>query len=530
MKYVFLGGAGEVGASCLLINTADKNILIDAGVRVSERGDEPMPDIGTLRDIAPRLDAIFISHAHADHIGALPIVHLMYPDTRIYMTPPTLELAAVMLINAARLQSFDDVQLYSYEQARAALAKARHDSNYPCKTNEWIALEDWGNDWEFMFIPSGHILGAVSIALRTPEGTFLYTGDVSSFHQKTVDGIGDLSWLHPDFMWCEATYGDGNHPGRTSEEQKLAKAVAEIIKNDGNVLIPCFALGRAQELILILKTSMQNGTIPTFPVLTDGLVNSICDTYENCSFSGGKSFRNLSYKAKRPTGKPEIFFSQSVRKVRRGERNAIIKDTTPKCIIASSGMLNGGASVDYAKALSSSKHNAIFLSGYQDAESPGRKLQELQQGDELTFADGDTVEIKCQVQRFHLSAHSDQGQLISMIKNANPKAVALTHGEIFAIQALREKLYKDFPVTAAVNGRLLDGSATPDWLPAAVRARMDAKAAVNIPIEIFKDGSIKLETSIKSIGDARLWLRFSNGRHTATLKGDRLVIQRDREE
>ena len=155
-------------------------------------------------------------------------------------------------------------------------------------------------------------------------------------------------------------------------------------------------------------------------------------------------------------------------------------------------MLTGGASVDYAKALAPSANNAIFLSGYQNAESPGRRLQELQQGDKLTFADGSTVEVKCNVQRFHLSVHSDQQQIVSMIKRANPKAIALVHGEHAAMQALREKLYKQYIITCPINGQLIDSTEKPEWIPSETLAKIDAKVDVPVNIEVNTDGNIQV--------------------------------------
>ena len=148
-----------------------------------------------------------------------------------------------------------------------------------CKVNGWTQLDDWGDDWGYSMTRSGHILGAVSIHLKTPEGRFLYSGDVSAFNQRTVDGCADMSGTNPDFMWCEATYGDKDHPSRSTEERNLVSEVAAVIENGGTVLIPSFALGRAQEIILILKNAMENQIIPEFPVYIDGLVNQICELY-----------------------------------------------------------------------------------------------------------------------------------------------------------------------------------------------------------------------------------------------------------
>ena len=513
MKYVFLGGAGEVGGSSLLIFAGEKTLLIDAGIRVNRQGREALPDLEMLRGLAPRLDAIFISHAHADHIGALPFVHQMSPTTPIYATPPTAYLSYIMLRNAARVMEASGERLFDAETLASTIAQMQKSL---WDTETWYPLFD---DWKVMFIHSGHILGAVSIVLETPEGRFLYSGDVSGFHQKTIDGIRDLSGINPDFMWCEATYGTGNHPSRTSEEQKLAKAIADVIKKGGSVLIPSFALGRAQEILLILKHSMESNAIPTFPVYVDGLVTAICKGYEKGVHawkpSIGRRLRTWGENSLKKKG--SIFFDKTVQVAPYGTRETLLRDKKPKCIIASSGMLTGGASVEYAKALAPGKNNAIFLSGYQDADSPGRRLQELQHGDTLAFGDGSTVDVTCDVQRFHLSAHSDQGQLINMIKQANPKAIALMHGEPNSIQALREKLAKHYTVLCPKNAQLLDTAETPEATP----TRLEPHPEPHLKINVNTDGSIHVNTEDAT---AERFQHFADGEHVARIKGNRLII------
>jgi Cft2 family RNA processing exonuclease len=527
MKYVFLGGAGEVGASCLLISVADRKILIDCGMRISSGDHYPaLPNFLLLKELAPKLDAIFISHAHADHVGALPVLHQYYPETSIYMTNATQELAFTMLNNFARSQS--EVSYYTPTQVGDALG-AENIKIYEegCQVKDWMKIEDWGDDWAYAMARSGHILGAVSIYLKTPEGKFLYTGDVSAFNQRTVDAHADMSGTNPDFMWCEATYGDKEHPSRSTEERNLVNEVAAVIESGGTVLIPSFALGRAQEIILILKNAMENQIIPKFPVYIDGLVNQICQLYSRHALIpglAGKYLRNCGAEVLRKQSKKKyehIFYSKSIRPVHRGGRASILKDTTPKCIIASSGMLNGGASVEYAKTLAPGAKNAIFLSGYQDAESPGRRLQELQQGDELTFADNDVVEVNCQIKRFYLSAHSDRSQLIKMIRLASPKALALVHGEETAIHSLREKLKEDFSVAAPINELPENDTANPEW------ERYTKPTIFKIHTHI--DGSIALD--LKSKEHEKQWSSFlKKGNLSAVLQGDILIIKVDHED
>ena len=515
MNYIFLGGAGEVGASCLLVSVARRHILFDCGIRVNQTGTDALSDIDLLKQSVPTLDAIFVSHAHADHIGALPLAHAAFPQAPIYATEPTQRISAVMLANAVCLheneQNEDTNPLFTQDAVDATIAKMQ-----ALKMSEWIDL--W-EGWRVKMVRSGHVLGAVSILLETPDGSFLYGGDISTFHQKTIDGLAldEITGTQPDFMWSEATYGDGNHPARNAEEKKLAEAVATVIDNGGSVLIPSFALGRAQEIVLILRDAMISKNIPVFPVVTDGLVNAICSVYETLTpYLGTKLQKHLE------NSRQPLFYYRNFSRAKMGEQEAICKDETPKCIIASSGMLAGGASVTYAKGLAANEKNAIFLSGYQDAESPGRRLQELTQGDALTFADGTSVAVNCQVKRFKLSAHSDQGQLVSVIKQVNPKAIALVHGEESALSKLREKVFKDYPMICPANGQMLEGTDKPVWVSPKTQEQLERKEKVDFDVEIT-DTSVVLDEDILS---SQRWKDFANGKHTATLKGERLIIRK----
>lgn len=510
MDYTFLGGAGEVGASCLLFSIADRHILFDCGIRVNQTGTDALPDIELLKQSVPTLDAIFVSHAHADHIGALPLAHAAFPQAPLYATEPTQRIAAVMLANAVRLQESEQEEttpLFTQEAVDATIANI-----HTLKMSEWIDLWD---SWRVKMIRSGHVLGAVSILLETPDGTFLYGGDISTFHQKTINGLAldEIAGTQPDFMWSEATYGDGNHPARSTEEKKLAEAVATVVENGGSVLIPSFALGRAQEIILILRDAMISKNIPVFPVITDGLVNSICSVYETLTpYLGAKLQKHLE------NSRQPLFYYKNFQKARMGEQEAICEDGTPRCIIASSGMLTGGASVAYAKGLAANEKNAIFLSGYQDAESPGRKLQELTQGDTLTFADGTNVTVNCQVERFKLSAHSDQGQLLSVIKQVNPKALALVHGEQNALAALQEKVKKNYLVSCPVNGRIYEERDKLQEMYPKTQVQFDERVEIQIT-----DTGVVIDADILK---SKQWKNFADGEHTATLKDEQLIIRK----
>lgn len=215
MKYIFLGGAGEVGASCLLIQVADRNILIDCGIRVNRTGEAAFPDFQRLNRLAPTLDAVFISHAHADHIGALPTLYKIYPGAPTVMTRPTADLATIMLGSAPQFSPQDEVLLNRIRERTTseygtldALIEAKRGKvlladRYKeifsalehisiADMDEWFDL-GWGHNWAFRLIPSGHILGAVSIDLRTPEGRFLYKGGRTLPKHNQSKALGPLT-------------------------------------------------------------------------------------------------------------------------------------------------------------------------------------------------------------------------------------------------------------------------------------------------------------------------------------------------
>ena len=313
------------------------------------------------------------------------------------------------------------------------------------------------------FHPAGHVLGAAAILLQTPEGNVVYTGDISTATQRTVAGITPIDFFKPEVLITEATCGDSTHPSRRAEEQRLAQSVAQVIERQGNVLIPSFALGRAQEIVLILKSFMMNGLIPQFPIVVDGLVRTVCDLYTDMLEYLPDKLQNYVRNSQQ-----QIFWSAmrknmpQVVKLEASERLSMLIGP-PKCIISSSGMLTGGPSVFYAKMLAIEEQNVIFLTGYQDEESPGRKLQELQRGGTLKL-DLREVPVTAEVNRYHLSAHADQMQMCQQISYVAPKQVILLHGEWSAIQALRDKLVMRYVVHTPHNGETLDLSQSPEWI------------------------------------------------------------------
>jgi Cft2 family RNA processing exonuclease len=432
MKITFLGGADEVGASGILIELAGRRILVDSGIRPSPKaryglaGDQ-LPDLSLL-DQAGGLDAILVTHAHTDHTGALELVVGRYPGVPVYATPPTAALARVLHQDArrimqTRLEEEGELPLFD-DLAVSRLVEAFVQVPF----HERQAL---GAGLAATFYPAGHIAGAAMIGLESDEGRVLISGDVSFTPQRTVGGAR-LPAFEPDILVLESTYGGRLHANRAVQERRLVETVREVSGAGGKVLVPAFALGRAQEILLILSEFQRRGELPPVPVWADGMVRAVCQVY--ASFPGYLPLPLQEQGAE--------FFQGSIRPVRGGEqRTALVWQADPAVIVSSSGMLAGGPSMAYARALAGQPQHAILLTGYQDEESPGRRLQEMAgRGRGALYLGKDKVDVQCRLGTYSLSAHADEAQLISMVETLNPAHVLLVHGDEAARASLSTAL------------------------------------------------------------------------------------------
>lgn len=431
MEIQFLGGASGVGASCNLVTIGTHHLLVDAGVRMDGR--DRLPDLAALDGVA--LDAILISHAHADHIGALPLLADRFPATPIYASPPTIRLMEVMLGDAVRVmarRAAEELELPLYDEALVAATLRRL---RPLQLGAQALPELPGVTVHAQ--RAGHIAGAVSLGFEAGTARLAISGDVSATPQRSILGAAPLAPRRPGLLVLESTYGARLHPNRAVEERRLAEAVATVIERGGHCLIPAFALGRAQEIILILRSAQRDGIIPPFPVAVDGLVRAVCAAYAAFPEALTPALRRHLLNGGRP------FFGGSVQPVESLQQRERILAGPPCAIIASSGMLTGGPSVWYAERLVERPEAAIFFSGYVDEEAPGRRLLDLAEAppEARRLAFGERVlQVACQVGRYNLSAHADGDELAAMVRALQPRVVALVHGDPEARAALAARL------------------------------------------------------------------------------------------
>lgn len=505
-----LGAALGIGASCFRVQIGPYEIVLDCGTR--PKGSDPLPALEYLKNP----DLLLITHAHQDHLGAVPVFHARYPAVRMICTPGTREIAYVMLTDCLKVQrnNEDSPQLFDEADLERTLFR--------------LETQPIGQDFEPLpglkvrFIHAGHILGAACIYLRYGNCSLVYTGDYNTASSRTTEGLKLADLPEADMLITESTYGADTHPARKTQETALLNAIAEIVKAGGNVLVPAFALGRAQEILLAIRTSAIFDKLQV-PIYVDGLVRAVTDTFRDNLELLPETVQNLV----KNSGKEPFFNEKANPKIIpiSHVRERPLAIALPSVIVASSGMLTGGASVYYAKTLLERENAAIFISGYTDEESPGRLLQNLKTGD-LIELDGKELTVRAQVRRFNLSAHADKVGLTQVINKVNPKHLILIHGSRTALHELarsgdlRSKHYIHIPAV----GDEIELGVVPENLHPKQVARIEAPQEFEIEVEAEAEGAwIRIPESVVE-SDPRWQMLARNGVLKAKWEGICLKI------
>jgi uncharacterized protein len=440
LRLGFFGGASGIGASCVLVQSGHTRIVVDCGIRQA-RG-ESLPDLRGLQDSLGNEppDAVVLTHAHLDHSGALPVLLRQWPDLRVITTRPTADLVRILLHDAVRVMDTgreEELPLYGTAEVDRTLAALRPvdlDDPVPVSGGATIRL-----------LQAGHILGASAVAIEANRRLVLLSGDISFTQQRSVPGM-PVPRLRPDVLVVESTYGDRLHSSREAEERRLCEQIGRAIQDGGHVLVPAFAVGRAQEVLLTLRDAMKRGRLGRFPVHADGMVRAVCSAYRAHPVHLQQRLRRDLGKGRDPFFDDELEFAQ-VRS--RAHRDEIIGGP-PCCVVASSGMLAGGASPVYARAWAGEEASLIAITGYQDEESPGRALLRLADGKarQLRLPEG-PVDVRCRIERYHLSAHADADEIVGLAHRLDPGSLYVVHGDAAAREALGARL------DAALRGRVV---------------------------------------------------------------------------
>jgi len=436
IRLTFLGGARQVGRSCILLQTPNSKVILDCGVDVASQGSDKFPYFNIPEFDISQLDAVIISHAHLDHVGLLPYLYKMGYKGPVYMTTPTRDIAALL--------SLDFIGV-AYKQAVAPLfssidVKEMVKHSICLNYNE---VTDVTPDVRLTFYNAGHVLGSSLVHLNIGNGAhnLLYSGDYKYAKTRLLDPAVS-TFPRVETATTESTYGSKNDilPPRKETEEKFLNMVRETIKKKGKVLIPELGLGHAQETLLRVEEAIRKGELPNVPMYVDGMIwdiNAIHTAYPD--FLSSK-VRSEIFQDKNP------FISDVFSRVGSPQERKKVIEGGPCIVIATSGMLVGGASVEYFKYFSDNPNNLMVLSCYQGPGSLGRQIQDGERSVVVEDEGGKKrIDIKMRVEILSgLSPHAGRNEIMSFFNNMRPKPkrIIINHGEISKSLDLASALYK----------------------------------------------------------------------------------------
>lgn len=448
MRFVSLGATDDIGASCHLLEIAETGIMLDAGTDPEEDGPNSLPAFGFVKD-RPEwfVDHAVISHAHQDHIGALPILIREFPHAQVHMSRATRDLAEFVLPASARLQrrrrregSSSHEPLFGEEELEVqSFVYRTHGLEQPFDV-EGVRT---GRKVSVSLYHAGHILGAVGVQLSYVDGrsrrTIFYTGDTNLRSQTIIPG-GSYPREPVDVLILESTLGsdpEAEETTRRGEEDCFAKALRTVWDRGGTSLVPVFAVGRAQEVLALIDRYKKRGLLPeTVPVYTAGAMRAVAELYDKTRFTTPRLNTD--------------FMIESVEQARiprsASAKERILED--PGIHVVSSGMMFPGTlSNRLAQRLVGNPKNAVMLVGFAQADSPAGRLMAAAQVSspeettEVTLDDRRGPQpLLCEIHRFRLSGHSHRRDLMKLVSRLSPGKVILVHGEARAREWLADNI------------------------------------------------------------------------------------------
>ena len=433
VRITMLGSGRQVGRSCLLLQTPNSKILLDCGVDVAGKGKDKFPffDIGEF-DISS-IDAIILSHAHLDHCALIPYLYKMGFNGPVYMTPPTRDIAA--------LTGLDFIGV-AYKQASAPIFSST-DIKEMVKHSivlNYNEVTDVTPDIRITFYNAGHALGSAMTHINIGNGShnLLYAADLKYQKTRLLDPA-ITNFPRVETVIIESTYGGKNDlmPPRIESETVLLDKIKEVVDRGGKVLIPELGLGRAQETMLIIEDAIRSGKLKRIPVYIDGMIwdiNAIHTAYPDFL---SNSVKNLVFQDKNP------FVSDVFNRIGSPQERREVIEGGPCVVLATSGMLVGGASVEYLKHFAPNEKNALMFVCYQGVGSLGRQIQEGMQ--EWRTEEGDVIPVRLETKTISgFSAHAGRSELLNFIKNCKPKPkrILINHGEVSKSLDLASSIYK----------------------------------------------------------------------------------------
>lgn len=382
MKFRFLGGAEIVGRMGMTMEHDGKTMLMEYGMNPTKPPEYPLQ--------APRIKHCFLTHSHLDHCGMIPSV-VGRDRCELFTTPLTAEVGELMMHDSLKIAKTEN---YPLPYTTGDIERTMKDV-VPLTFGDVIELD--GIDVKLH--SAGHIPGATMFEFIKDTNT-LYTGDIHTIRTRLVDGARPVKCEN---LFIEGTYGGRIHPDRKTTEKEFLEKIAEVVDRGGTVLIPSFAIGRTQEIMILLKNL-------GYDMWVDGMGKSVTRLY--------LEYPEYMLNAKDLKAAKRKFVEIKTSSMRREAKRAEV-------IVTTGGMLDGGPVLNYIRALKDDPRNAILLVGYQADDTNGKLLMETG----LININGEPTPINCEVQKFDFSAHADHKQIVEFVRACDPTNVVLMHSE-----------------------------------------------------------------------------------------------------
>ena len=483
MKLMFIGADHEVTGSCHFIEAAGKNILVDYGMEQGRNYFENVP----LPVSAPEIDYVFLTHAHVDHSGNLPLLYAKGFRGKIFATEATADLCNIMLRDCAHIQMQEaewrnrkgkrnkDIAIiepaYTMEDAENTIR-----SFVPCSYGTEIQVCE---GIKIRFTDIGHLLGSSSIEVwlqeKNVEKKLVFSGDIGNKNQPLIKDPQKTD--EADVVVMESTYGDRLHPGeRPDYVKELAAILDRTFARGGNVVIPSFAIGRTQEVlyfIRLIKRGQMVSSKPDFKVFVDSpLAVEATEIFERNQYECyDDEAMELIRKHINPITFPGLNLS-----ITTEESRAINEDPEPKVIISAAGMCDAGRIRHHLKHNLWREESTILFVGYQSVGTTGRAIID---GAEQVKLFGETIDVKAEIAKLEgLSGHADHNGLIEWVEGftKRPKKVFVVHGEDSVCTAFAQCLSNDhgFDAYAPYSGTVYDiisGQIIKEGIPVPVKKK-----------------------------------------------------------
>ncbi|XP_016158882.1 PREDICTED: integrator complex subunit 11 [Ficedula albicollis] len=558
IKVTPLGAGQDVGRSCILVSIAGKNVMLDCGMHMGYNDDRRFPDFsyitqnGRLTDF---LDCVIISHFHLDHCGALPYFSEMVGyDGPIYMTHPTKAICPILLEDYRKItvDKKGETNFFTSQMIKDCMKKV-----VAVHLHQTVQVDE---ELEIKAYYAGHVLGAAMFQIRVGCESVVYTvsgASLDSFHSLAFlfqflslsillpspshsfpvpfypkhllsnPKIPSFNWImgwscvcraawidkcRPDLLITESTYATTIRDSKRCRERDFLKKVHETVERGGKVLIPVFALGRAQELCILLETFWERMNLKAPIYFSTGLTEKANHYY--------KLFITWTNQKIRKTFVQRNMFE--FKHIKAFDR-AFADNPGPMVVFATPGMLHAGQSLQIFRKWAGNEKNMVIMPGYCVQGTVGHKILSGQR--KLEMEGRQILEVKMQVEYMSFSAHADAKGIMQLIRQAEPRNVLLVHGEAKKMEFLKQKIEQEFNVSCFMpaNGEtttILTNPCIPVDISLGLLKRETAigpapdakKPKLMHGSLLMKDNSFRLvspEQALKELGLAEHQLRFT---------------------